>query len=240
MIPSCSSAAWISEEWGPDPIGLRETASAPMRRAATSALKPPPTCIPSSTAHTSPPGPGRVSPRTARSTRICPMRTTRPTPESVHEAGAGASGEAPSLVSSVSVASGVLVAGSLTARSANNSRAMDGRSRREVSSTWVSMAVSKASTPSTLPRIAPAIAPIVSVSPPRFAASSRARGEGSRASSANAMGIACAEATDVPICSTRHSRDDEAGLATSCIALRVASTTSGSGVHAPRSGREST
>ena len=73
-----------------------------------------------------------------------------------------------------------------------------------------------------------------------LAASRRARGEGSRASSAKAMGIACAEATDVPTCSTRHSRDEDAGLATSCIALRVAATTSGSGVHAPRSGREST
>ena len=106
--------------------------------------------------------------------------------------------------------------------------------------TWVSRAASKASTPSKPPRIAPAIAPIVSVSPPRLAASSSACGEGSRASSAKAMGIACAEATDVPTCSTRHSRDEDAGLATSCMALRVAATTSGSGVHAPRSGREST
>ena len=55
------------------------------------------------------------------------MRTTRPTPESGDEAGAGSSGEAPSLVSSVSEASGALVSGSLAARSANNSRAMDGR-----------------------------------------------------------------------------------------------------------------
>ena len=54
------------------------------------------------------------------------------------------------------------------------------------------------------------------------------------------MGIACAEATDVPTCLTRHSRDDEAGLTASCMALRVAAMTSGSGVHAPRSGREST
>ena len=102
------------------------------------------------------------------------------------------------------------------------------------------MEASKASTPSKPPRIAPAIAPIVSVSPPTLAASRRARGEGSRASSAKAIGIACAEATDVPTCSTRHSRDEDAGLATSCMALRVAATTSGSGVHAPRSGREST
>ena len=112
--------------------------------------------------------------------------------------------------------------------------------RRETSSIIERLSAGRTCCPRAAPRIAPAIAPIVSVSPPMLAASSSACGEGSRASSAKAMGIACAEATDVPTCSTRHSRDENAGLMASCIALRVAATTSGSGDHAPRSGREST
>jgi len=75
-----------------------------------------------------------------------------------------------------------------------------------------------------------------SVPPPMLAASRRDAGEGERASSAKAMGIECAEATDVPTCWARHSRDDDAGLTDSCMALRVAAMTPGSGVHAPRAG----
>ena len=168
------------------------------------------------------------------------MRTTRPTPGSEDEAVAGTSGTSASLESSVLEAAGALAAGSFAARSSNSSRATDGRSRWEASSTWARPRPTKTSKPRAAPRIAPAIAPIVSVSPPMLAASSSACGEGSRASNANAMGIACADATDVPTCSTRHAREDEAGLAVSCMARRVAVTTSGSGVHAPRSGREST
>ena len=41
----------MSEALGPSPIGLREMASAPMRRAATSAFKPPPTWGPLSFTH---------------------------------------------------------------------------------------------------------------------------------------------------------------------------------------------
>lgn len=53
------------------------------------------------------------------------------------------------------------------------------------------------------------------------------------------MGIACAEATAVPICSASHSRDDD-GWAASFNARCVAATTSGSGLQAPRSGSERT
>lgn len=66
-----------------------------------------------------------------------------------------------------------------------------------------------------------------------------ARG-GSRASSAKAMGIACAEATEEPICSANDSGDGDGGVDASSSARRVAATTSGSGTHAPRSGSEST
>ena len=114
------------------------------------------------------------------------------------------------------------------------------RMRWETSSILESMPAGKYRTPMAAPSIAPAIAPIVSVSPPMLPASIKTCGEGARASSAKAMGIAWAEATDVPTCSTRSFRDKHEGLATSCIALRVAATTSGSGVHAPRAGRDST
>ena len=75
---SLCSAFEITEALGPCPIGLRETTSAPMRRAATRALKVPPVDCPRSVAHTSPPYFGYSVECMAWSTRSAPRKRTRP------------------------------------------------------------------------------------------------------------------------------------------------------------------
>ena len=111
-IPSRARAASIIEAWGPVPIGLRETASAPIRRAAARTLKPALTWRPSSLPQSEPPPYTGAAPANTWSTRICPMRTTRPAPGSEDEAGAGTSGTSASLAPSVSGDVGALAAGS--------------------------------------------------------------------------------------------------------------------------------
>ena len=69
-IPSRARASVISDAWGPVPIGLRETASAPIRRAAARTLKPALTWRPSSLPQSEPPPYTGAAPANTWSTRI--------------------------------------------------------------------------------------------------------------------------------------------------------------------------